>query len=116
MAFGDGVFVAVADNDDGFDTRRVMTSLDGIAWNLHESADDLASWNSVAYGNGLFVAVAHDQIMTSPNGADWALQQSPAPHPWWSVAFGNGLFVAVAWEGVGGRAWRAVVCIRASKW
>jgi len=96
--------VAVADNDDDFDTRRVMTSSDGSTWTMRESADDVASWNCVTYGNGMFVAVAHDRIMTSSNGFDWTLRESPAVHPWWSVGFGNGLFVAVAWAGTGGRA------------
>jgi hypothetical protein len=59
------------------------------------------SWNSVTYGNGLFVAVAYDGgvngIMTSPDGVTWTTRVNPAPAAlWWSVTYGGSLFVAVA--------------------
>ena len=34
-----------------------MTSPDGITWTIRTSAAD-NSWSGIAYGNGLFVAVA----------------------------------------------------------
>lgn len=58
------------------------------------------NWQSVTFGNGLFVAVANsgsgDRIMTSPDGINWTTRVSAADNFWRSVTFGNGLFVAVA--------------------
>lgn len=64
-------------------------------------------WQSVAYGNGLFVAVSNtgvgNRVMTSPNGKDWTIRTSPADNNWTTVTFGNGLFVAVSASGTGNR-------------
>jgi hypothetical protein len=83
-----------------------MTSPDGITWTSRTSAND-DNWNSVAYGNGLFVAVAalgtQDRVMTSPNGIDWTSQTPAANNEWRSVTYGNGLFVAVSSTGAGNR-------------
>lgn len=55
-------------------------------------------WNSITYGNGVFVAVAAQgsSVMTSP-------RNSPADNEWNSVTYGNGLFVAVSASGSGNR-------------
>jgi hypothetical protein len=56
------------------------------------------SWGSVAYGNGLFVAVSSsgtNRVMTSPDGITWTARTAAANHNWMSVTYGNGLFVAV---------------------
>ena len=83
-----------------------MTSPNGIDWTLRTSAAD-NFWTSVAYGNGLWVAVAYNgtgnRVMTSPNGIDWTLRTSAADNPWTSVAYGNGLWVAIANSGTGNR-------------
>ena len=76
-----------------------MTSPDGITWTLRTSAAE--NWNSVTYGNGLFVAVASGLItsqlvMTSPDGITWTSRNSAAANDWYSVTYGNGLFVAVS--------------------
>ena len=64
-------------------------------------------WRSVAYGNGLFVAVAtsgtNNRIMTSPDGINWTSRTSAADNSWRSVAYGNGLFVAVSMSGTNNR-------------
>ena len=78
----------------------------GIDWTIRTSATD-TSWNSVTYGNGLFVAVATtgsgDRVMTSPDGITWTSRTSAADNFWLSVTYGNGLFVAVAYTGTGNR-------------
>lgn len=60
-------------------------------------------WQSVTFGNGLFVAVATsgvgNRVMTSPDGVNWTTRTSAADNPWTSVTFGNGLFVAVSSNG-----------------
>ena len=74
----------------------------GIAWESGTSAADL-DWGSVAYGNGLFVAVAYsgtgNRVMTSPDGINWTSRTSASDNNWRSITYGNGLFVAVASSG-----------------
>jgi hypothetical protein len=69
------------------------------------AADNL--WRSVAYGNGLFVAVSvtgtGNRVMTSPDGITWTIRTSAADNPWQSVAYGDGLWVAVSYDGNGNR-------------
>ena len=69
----------------------------GVNWTRQVSAEDNV-WQSVTFGNGLFVAVSStgsgDRAMTSPDGINWTIQSSP-DNFWLSVTFGNGLFVAV---------------------
>ena len=78
-----------------------MTSIDGATWNIRTSATDNI-WNSVTYGNGLFVAVGNG-VMTSPDGITWSNRTSAAVNNWRSVAYGDGLFVAVSDTGAGNR-------------
>jgi len=84
----------------------ISTAGNGITWTSHTAALNI-EWRSVAYGNGLFVAVAptsnSNQIMTSPDGITWTLQASAVDNQWISVTYGNGLFVAVAQTGTGNR-------------
>ena len=55
-------------------------------------------WHGVTYGEGLFVAVAANEVMTSPDGVTW--QSRTAPSGIWSaVTYGGGQFVAVANNG-----------------
>ena len=77
-----------------------MTSPDGINWKSRTSAAD-NHWRSIAYGNGLFVAVSSDGVMTSPDGINWTSQTSAANNAWSSVTYGDGLFVAVSSDGKG---------------
>ena len=83
-----------------------MTSPNGITWTLRTSTANY-NWNSIAYGNGLWVAVSAsgsgDRVMTSPDGITWTLRTSAADNNWNSVAYGNGLWVAVADTGSGNR-------------
>src|SRR5690606_21012216 len=58
------------------------------------------SWNSVTYGNGLFVAVGFTAVMTSPDGTTWTPRISADDAEWNSVTYTNGLFVAVGFNAV----------------
>jgi len=57
----------------------------GITWTSQTSAAD-NDWNSVTYGNGLFVAVSAsgtgDRVMTSPDGITWTSRTSAANNEW----------------------------------
>lgn len=56
------------------------------------------NWNSVAYGNGIYVAVGSSGVISysTDNGATWTAATSPSLSNWSGVAYGNGMFVAVA--------------------
>ena len=95
VAYGKGMFVAVADYG------SVATSADGITWTLG-TAPQSNLWRSVAYGAGQFVAVALDgnnRVMTSPDGVTWTLGTSPEANQWIGVAYGEGSFVAMSYQG-----------------
>ena len=57
-----------------------------------------ANWKSVAFGNGIFVAVDTDTVATSSTGSSWTTGTVPAG-AWRSVNFGNGRFVVLASSG-----------------
>ncbi len=64
-----------------------------------ETLPSSQNWTSVAYGNGIFVAVAAGPstvAATSPDGINWTAQTLPSSQAWESVAYGNSEFVAVA--------------------
>ena len=64
---------------------------------LQASMPSVASWRSVIYGNGRFVAVAagKDIAAYSDDGINWTEMTMPATAGWCSVTYGNGRFVAV---------------------
>src|SRR3989338_8418343 len=78
----------------------------GVDWTTRASAADY-QWQSVTYGNGLFVAVSltgtGNRVMTSPDGVNWTTASTPIDNGWRSVTYGNGIFVAVASTGTGNR-------------
>jgi hypothetical protein len=90
------------------------------------SAAEANNWNSVTYGNGLFVAVASDgtnRVMTSPDGITWTARSAAEANGWRSVTYGNGLFVAVANNGTNrvmtspdGITWTARSATEANNW
>ena len=74
----------------------------GVHWSI-VSGSYSALWSSVAYNNGIFVAVAKsgggDRTMYSlDSGATWTMRTSPTNY-WMWVTYGNGLFVAVGADG-----------------
>jgi outer membrane protein OmpA-like peptidoglycan-associated protein len=75
-------------------------------WTL-QAPPNKNAWNSVAFGNGTFVAVGPstngDGIMRSTDGKNWIASTGVPNNTWTSVTYGNGIFVAVASTGVGNR-------------
>ncbi|MTD33927.1 phage tail protein [Paludibacterium denitrificans] len=58
-----------------------------------------SNWMAVAFGNGMFVALAAGSGLysySSPDGINWTKRSMGATASWDSVAYGNGVFVAVA--------------------
>ncbi|MFA5933795.1 MAG: hypothetical protein WC795_01040 [Candidatus Paceibacterota bacterium] len=78
----------------------------GTSWTSRTSAAD-NEWNNVAYGNGLFVAVAGtgsgNRVMTSPDGINWTIRTSAVDNQWVGITYGNGLFVAISADGTSNR-------------
>lgn len=68
-------------------------------WTSQTSAAN-NNWQSVAYGNNLFVAVANsglgNRVMTSPDGITWTLLSLTPDDAWGGIAYANNLFVATA--------------------
>lgn len=77
-----------------------------LVWTL-QAPPNRNAWNSVAFGNGTFVAVGPstngDGVMRSTDGKNWIVSPGVPNNTWTSVTYGNGIFVAVASTGVGNR-------------
>lgn len=72
----------------------------GVAWEA-QTMSSSANWWSVAYGDGVFVAVASGSAAaaSSPDGVTWTARTLPSSAAWYSVVYGNGIFVAIATNG-----------------
>jgi hypothetical protein len=98
IAWGASAGVAVGKANSS--TILIKRSSDnGLTWNTVSNSLDNALF-SVAYGNGLFVAVGgsgefHGLIMTSPNGLDWSIQTQTYEFTLRRVLFAEGLFAIV---------------------
>jgi hypothetical protein len=108
--FGKGLFVAVGEIYDPFDVDPrlgVMTSSNLVDWTgLEFYFNPYEIFGSVAFGNGIFVAVGEAQVVYPPgvvasssNGFTWTIQRTNLAGLS-SVAFGKGVFVAVQSDGV----------------
>lgn len=105
IAFGNGIYVAVAQNS----VVPVMTSPDGITWTSRSvPSGSTTYWRSVCFGNGIFVAVADGptgglkQVMTSPDGITWTLRNAATLDQWRAVIWDGTNFIAVGEEDIGG--------------
>ncbi len=93
-----------------FTNHGTFTENGASVWVLG-STDEAHTWSSVAYGNGIFVAVSDGCtlaraycVMTSLDGVTWTTHMdSGGRNEWESITYGNGLFVAVAESGTGNR-------------
>lgn len=95
VTYGNGLFVAVGQS---VSTDSVMTSPDGVNWTMRV-AGAARNWNSVAYGNGGYTAIAGGGVslpdtMHSNDGITWTASNSGALNNWSAIAFGGTVFVA----------------------
>lgn len=105
-----GLLCVSATSGNGGD--KIMTSPDGINWTLQitpfgSGSGNTASWEGLTWASGLnlFVAVAFSgdsvngtRVMTSSDGINWTLRNTPADEQWLSVAWSPELemFAAVS--------------------
>src|SRR5204863_226960 len=90
--YANGIFVTIANG-----SSLAATSPDGLTW-TQRTMPSSSQWNSVIYGNGLFVAIAggpSTTAATSPDGITWTARTLPSSQQWNSVAYGNGTFVTL---------------------
>ena len=92
------------------------------------AAAELNDWRSVAYGNGVFVAVSAtgtNRVMRSTDGGlSWNAILAAENNNWRSVAFGDGVFVAVSGSGTnqimrstdGGTTWTPIAAPSSAQW
>lgn len=101
VTYANGMFMAVG----GFASDIIMYSYDGIDWvGVDGVAGDNDRWESIAYGNGRWVAVGDcsdgikDCVVYSTDGINWSVGTpiGGGNDLWSSVTYGNGRFVAVA--------------------
>lgn len=72
----------------------------GTSWGLETVSPSTTTWNAVAYGGGIYVAVGvlstgYGSVMTSPDGVNWTVRAVASAPAFNDVAYGNGKFVAV---------------------
>lgn len=62
---------------------------------IEQSSTSAGDLSSVAFGNGVFVAVGQGGISTSSNGVDWLISKKVGSPKLTSIVFANGLFIAI---------------------
>jgi len=68
----------------------------GLTWDTVEYPLLTPFWNSIEYGNGVFVMVGlNNQAYSTDNGFTWTSVTSPLSGNWFGVAYGNGVFVII---------------------
>jgi len=114
LTFGNNKFVGVgfaSVGSPGVPTGFAATSSDGINWTARTPASN-NWWQAVAFGNGLFVAVARtgtgNRIMTSPDGITWTSRNSGIDPNFSDVAYGNGIWVAISSTSPGGTTFTSI--------
>ena len=103
------VNTSVTTNITDTSSKRFVSDVEKTTWNskkdmlpeITQRTTTPAEWYSVAYGNGIFVAIASSgthRVMRSTDGVTWTAV-AVSLDTWASVAYGNGIFVAVASSG-----------------
>jgi hypothetical protein len=98
----------------------------GLNWSS-VAAPEWNGWYSIAYGNGVFIAVSDDGtdrvMLSTDRGGTWSTLVV-ALENWYSIAYGNGVFVAVAYNGANrvmrstddGATWTTALAAEMNSW
>ena len=108
-------------------THETFFSVTSVQW-FGILAAEANQWTAVAYGNGVWAAVASsgtNRVMRSTDGGiTWSAVVAAEANIWQSVAYGNSVWVAVASSGTNrvmrstndGATWSAVAATEANTW
>ena len=98
VSFGDGRFVTVgrAFHED-FIYGISAASPDGINW---QTANGQGPFESVVFGNGVFLATTGSQFAIGRDGLQWAHYYLGTATNASDLAFADGQFIAASWRGV----------------
>ncbi len=99
--FANGTFLAMQ-SDSGVSTSTLHSAVssDGVSWTFSTTTYPGGAW-SVAYGNGVYVAVGSagtHRVIVSTDGLHWVPYNTLASDvEWKDITFGDGKFVAVGY-------------------
>jgi plastocyanin len=99
LAYGNGVWVAVATYSVGLPKTLMYSTTNGASWTDNSSAANTAAVNyaSVTFGNGRFVAVSGSigtqYAIWSLDGINWTASLNPVQAT--KISYGNGVFLAI---------------------
>jgi hypothetical protein len=114
-------------NTDGNARVALTKNPNGAGWTAVAAAE-ANQWFSVAYGNGVWIAVSSNgtnRVMRSTDdGATWSAVAATEANQWRSVAYANGVWIAVSSDGTNrvmrstddGATWSAVAAAEANAW
>lgn len=91
--------VGIILTDDG--TKGLYTT-DFNYWTEFDIDPSPVQWNSIAYGNGKYIAVGQPGVnfaVTSVDGINWTRVSLPVPGNWVSIVYEHGKFIALASNG-----------------
>lgn len=96
VTYGDGLFVAVGEDNFFTSESPIFTSPDALNWTLRSSGTS-ETFARVAHGNNMYVATLENlpQVVTSPDGVTWTVRETSVPGGFDGVAFLDNEFVAV---------------------
>jgi hypothetical protein len=101
IAYGNGMFVAVGDNDGG--NVAVIYSSDGVTWTQAVLAvDDETFFTGVQYGCEFIAVDGNDtsgggEVWTSPDGINWTLREAVAYYPNAVNVYDGNNFIISTW-------------------
>lgn len=101
IVYGEGKYVANVGLHDivsgsmwEYDGFGIYESDNGINWKFSESTINNKMMD-IAYGNGCFVAIGEDNILSKKKGKDYWEKQSMPEVTFEGVTYGNGMFMAI---------------------
>ena len=106
VTFGSGRFVAI----DGTSSTSSFVSTNGIDWVAGTLPGAAASWKTVTYGGGVFLATVtgSSRAALSDDGIHWTSQTLTTSSDWSAGAYGNGKFVAISGNSAPGNVARII--------
>lgn len=99
--FANSKFVLVSNAGESNNGSSNLVSVDGINWSIGvlplSAGPGAYSWNDVAFGNDIYVAIAYQDIAaSSTDGLVWTPLSVPPSTLYEDIAYGAGVFVTVS--------------------